>query len=164
MANKIIITITILILSILAVLFMWLWAFKPVEQQQSTNQSNSSADNQDNTNAYKEYASEKGVKLRLYQPVSGANVNSPLEIKGEVPGNWSFEATFPIKLVNTQQDVIATAIAKLSGDWMTDAYVPFTATLTFDKPTATSGFLVLQKDNPSAQADKDDSATIEVKF
>ena len=165
MSKKIAIVISVLIGLGLIGVAAWFWLLKPAEPvavNNPTTSSNTTPTNQ--TTSYKEYTSLKGVKLRLNEPLSGATVTSPLKISGQVPGSWSFEASFPVKLVDQDQKEIASGHATLQGDWMTDDYVPFTAQLTFTAPTAKAGYLILQKDNPSGDAAKDDSATIEVKF
>lgn len=113
------------------------------------------------------YTSLKGVKLRVFSPDKSATVSSPLVVMGEVPGNWSFEASFPVKLLDSNGKVVAEKPAELLDDWMTENMVAFTVKLSFDKNAVKSGEagkLVLQKDNPSGLEDKNDSVTIDVKF
>jgi hypothetical protein len=111
-----------------------------------------------------EYTSPKGEVIRMDAPLENQTVTSPLKISGEVRGNWSFEATFPIELQDLQGNIIAEGHATLDGDWMTENYVPFNATLTFSKPSASEGVLILQKDNPSGLPKNDDAVEIPVKF
>lgn len=113
-----------------------------------------------------QYTSKKGVTLRVYVPSQGATVTSPVAVVGEVPGNWSFEASFPIKLLDKNGKVVAQVAAQLLGDWMTDQLVPFSAKLTYSSGAAASGdgTLVLQKDNPSGLSSNDDSLSIPVKL
>lgn len=116
------------------------------------------------TNTYK---SLKGVTIKLFRPLKGDTVSTPLVVMGEVPGNWSFEASFPVKLLDSNGKVIADEPAQLQADWMTDNMVPFTTKLTYntDEVTkGTSGKLVLEKDNPSGLEKNDDSLTIDIKF
>ncbi len=48
---------------------------------------------------------------------------------------------------------------------MTDAFVPFTATLTYPaQPAGSTGTLVLKKDNPSGEPVNDMSLTIPIQF
>ncbi len=110
------------------------------------------------------YKSDKGVNISVYTPLAGARASSPLHIVGQVPGNWSFEAQFPIELKDAGGKVIAQAPATLQGDWMTDAMFPFTATLEFSGTPSGVGTLVLHKDNPSGLPKNDDSLAIPVKF
>jgi len=76
-------------------------------------------------------------------------IQSPLIITGSARGTWYFEASFPIKLIDQNGKLIATAIAQAQTDWMTTDFVPFKATLTFKKPTTQKGKIIFEKDNPS---------------
>jgi len=111
------------------------------------------------------YSSEKGVSISVTQPVSNQIVASPVAIVGKVPGSWSFEASFPVQLIDANGKVVASGHASIVGDWMTEKPVPFTATLTYEAaPTTATGFVVLKKDNPSGMSEHDDSLKIPVKF
>lgn len=110
------------------------------------------------------YTSKKGVSVKVYTPISESQLNSPAVIMGEVPGNWSFEASFPVKLLDAKGNVIAQTPAQLLGDWMTDKPVPFTAKLTFASAPSGEGKLLLQKDNPSGLEANDDSVSVPVKL
>lgn len=110
------------------------------------------------------YTSKKGLRLKVYTPSSNQQVASPLVILGEVPGNWSFEASFPVLLKNSDGTIIAKTNAELLGDWMTDKLVPFTARFAFTSAASGQGSLVLQKDNPSGLAENDDEVSIPIKF
>jgi hypothetical protein len=113
------------------------------------------------------FTSQKGVKVKLYTPTQGATVATPLVVMGEVPGNWSFEASFPVKLLDDKGAVIAEEPAELLDDWMTEKMVGFTTKLTYNASAVKSGStgkLVLEKDNPSGLDENDDSVTIEVRF
>ncbi len=78
-------------------------------------------------------------------------------IEGRAPGNWFFEASFPILLTDNKGNTLAEAIAQAEGDWMTTALVPFHATLHFTPPSSASGTLVFKKDNPSGLPEHDAS-------
>lgn len=114
-----------------------------------------------------EYVSSKGVKIYLDAPAKNDVVMSPLTIKGEVPGSWSYEADFPILLTDMNGELVARTSAKLLGNWMTEYYVPFEATLTFDEPQAETesyGMLVLQRSNASGAPERNDTVEIPVRF
>lgn len=110
------------------------------------------------------HVSAKGVKINVWLPIKDSKLTSPLIVVGQVPGNWSFEASFPIQLKDGQGNVIAHAPAQLLGDWMTDQLVPFTIKLEYPSTATGSGSLVLQKDNPSGLSQNDDSLVIPIKF
>jgi hypothetical protein len=97
-------------------------------------------------------------------PQISAEISSPLAISGKARGKWYFEASFPVKLLDGNGKQIAIAPAQAQGEWMTQDFVPFSVTLTFEKPTTATGTLVLQKDNPSDMRELDDSISIPVVF
>lgn len=107
-----------------------------------------------------EYTSTKGVKVRV---VTAKQNTGHFVVAGLVPGNWSFEASFPVQLKNNSGKTIAQQPAHVDGEWMTSDLQPFTAQLSY---TAASGHgtLVLQKDNPSGLPANDDSVTIPVDY
>jgi hypothetical protein len=76
-------------------------------------------------------------------------------------GNWFFEGSFPVELVDDSGD-LAQTIATAKGDWMTDAFVPFEATLQIPKNLAGPATLILKRDNPSGLPDYDRSISIPV--
>ncbi len=97
-------------------------------------------------------------------PFSGTKVTSPLVVSGRARGNWYFEASFPVKLLDGNGNQIVIAPAQAQGDWMTTDYVPFSVTLTFPTPATATGTLILQKDNPSGEPQFDDYVSIPVTF
>ncbi len=127
----------------------------------SNTKSTSGGNKQTATTTYK---SEKGVKVTVNAPTSGAKVTSPLTVTGSVPGSWSFEAQFTVRLIDAQGNLLADSPAKLQGDWMTDKLVPFTANLSFGQGASKNGTLVLLKANPSGLDENNDSVVIPVTF
>jgi hypothetical protein len=115
-----------------------------------------------------EFKNETNVKsdlIRVFKPVSGEKISSPLKISGEAHGTWFFEASFPIFLVDWDGKIIAQGIATAKGDWMTENFVPFEAELTFEKPSyGERGAIILKKDNPSGLLEHDDSLEISITF
>lgn len=105
--------------------------------------------------------------IRLTNPRPNQTIESPLIITGEARGNWFFEASFPVTLVNWDGLIIAEGIAQAKGDWMTTEFVPFEATLTFtvDKDVYSNrGALILKKDNPSGLSEHDNALEIPITF
>lgn len=91
----------------------------------------------------------KAPDLIPYFPRPNDIVKSPIIITGEARGNWYFEATFPVKLVDESGKVIASHYAQAEGEWMTADYVPFKSKLNFEVTATTTATLILEKDNPS---------------
>jgi hypothetical protein len=102
--------------------------------------------------------------IKIDSPRPNTKVASPLIVTGEARGVWYFEAQFPIKLVDANGQVLAQTPAQALGDWMTQNFVPFSATLEFGAPATQTGTLVLEKDNPSGLPQNDKKLEIPVKF
>ena len=112
---------------------------------------------------------DQGAKsdlIRVTNPLSNEAVQSPLTVEGEARGPWYFEASFPVKLLDENGEVLAAGVAEAEGDWMTEAFVPFRAKFEFTAPAtpAQQGTLVLEKSNPSGLASTADELRIPVAF
>ncbi|MBP9836829.1 MAG: hypothetical protein KBC78_03265 [Candidatus Pacebacteria bacterium] len=114
---------------------------------------------------------DKSDLIRVSSPAPLSVINSPLTITGEARGNWFFEASFPITLVNWDGLIIAEGIATAEGEWTTEDFVPFSAELEFVSPYAEGnpdfmkrGALILKKDNPSGLPEHDDVLEITISF
>ena len=90
-------------------------------------------------------------------------VSNPIKIEGKAKGNWFFEATFPIELIDTDGNIISSTQAQAKSDWATTSFVDFTATLEYNKSTSTGrALIVFSNDNPSGNPDFDQSIFIPV--
>lgn len=106
--------------------------------------------------------SSQMVELTL---APNAQITSPMTLTGRARGPWYFEASFPIELRDSNNTLLATAIAQAQGDWMTENWVPFTAPFSFPaQPAGSTGTLVLKKDNPSGEPQNDASLVVPVQF
>ena len=111
-----------------------------------------------------EYTSKHGDSVTVNAPKSGEQISSPLTISGVVPGPWSFEANFPVEIVDADRTKVAEGYATVEGDWMTTKPVRFTATVPFKAPVSEDGFVVIRKANPSGDQATDDSVEVPIKF
>ena len=102
--------------------------------------------------------------IKVSAPRRNAKVSSPLKITGEARGNWYFEATFPVKLLDGNGKILAESYATAQGEWMTTDFVPFTLELSFSGPNTDSGSLILEKSNASGLPEHDDHVTVPVRF
>ncbi|HEY4509806.1 MAG TPA: Gmad2 immunoglobulin-like domain-containing protein [Candidatus Paceibacterota bacterium] len=107
---------------------------------------------------------EKADLIRVVSPRPTQTISSPLVLEGEARGVWFFEASFPIKLLDGNGKEIAVAIAQAQGEWMTEEFVPFLATLEFSMPDTEGGTLIFQKDNPSGLPEHADSLVMPIRF
>jgi hypothetical protein len=102
--------------------------------------------------------------ITITSPTPGAVVSSPLIVEGEARGMWYFEASFPVRLVTDSGEVLAELPATALDDWMTEDFVPITVSIAFAPTQATSGKLILSRDNPSGLPEHDASVEIPVFF
>ncbi len=89
-------------------------------------------------------------------PMANQEVTSPIKVTGKAVGNWYFEASFPVMLVDIDGNEIATTHATAEGDWMTTDFVNFTSEITYNNASTTGpALLVLKNDNPSGDPARD---------
>lgn len=103
--------------------------------------------------------------IRIETPSPIETITSPLTVTGEARGSWYFEASFPVVLVDWDGKIIADTFATAEGEWMTEDFVPFRATLEFEVPAyGERGSLILRKDNPSDRPELDDALEVPIRF
>ena len=107
--------------------------------------------------------------IKIYSPESGQTLSFPLAIEGQARGSWYFEASFPIKLLDSASEKeLAVAFAQAQADWMTGNFVPFKAVIDLsflpEIPETSEGILVFQKDNPSGLPENDKEIRVPVYF
>jgi len=103
-------------------------------------------------------------EIAVDTPLINALVTSPLEIKGKARGSWFFEASFPVSIVDANNNILGQWHAEALEDWMTTEFVPFKAELSFSASETKMGFLILSKDNPSGLPENDAEIRIPVLF
>lgn len=104
-------------------------------------------------------------RISVSSPAAGSLVKSPLVIRGKARGTWYFEGSFPVLLVAENGMPLVSGVATAEGEWMTEDFVPFAATLEFAVPAGvTKGSLILSRDNPSGLPEHDAKIMIPVKF
>ncbi|MDD5290069.1 MAG: GerMN domain-containing protein [Patescibacteria group bacterium] len=107
---------------------------------------------------------EKENTIRVDEPRPLTLVGNPIIIKGQARGFWFFEASFPVKLIDAQGNVLGTGIAEAQSDWMTENFVPFQAELKYIASADGSGRLILARDNPSGLPQNNDSLNIPIQY
>ncbi len=91
-------------------------------------------------------------------------ITSPLTVTGQAVGNWYFEASFPVELLDGNGKSILIEPATAKSDWMTTNFVPFSITLSFSMPKTATGTLVFRNDNPSGLPENQKELRIPVRF
>ncbi len=100
----------------------------------------------------------------INSPRPNAKIASPLNVSGKARGNWFFEASFPVRLMDKNGNELANGTAAAQSDWMTEDFVEFLATFEFTAPPTTAGTLILQKDNPSGLSEHNNQLIVPVEF
>lgn len=88
-------------------------------------------------------------EVQVVSPTPNQLIENSVDITGQISGSWLFEATAPVKLYDTNNNLVAEGYIMAEGDWMTSDLVPFKGTLTFEKSESQKGRLVIEKANPS---------------
>lgn len=101
------------------------------------------------------------TRVVIASPAANATVAGTFTVTGEAPGNWYFEASFPVQVYDPDHNKLAGVPAQAQSDWMTTAQVPFTAQVTVSGYTGPAT-LVLLRDNPSGLPQNDDSLSIPI--
>jgi subtilisin family serine protease len=114
---------------------------------------------------------EKAGRIVITSPSPDGVIKSPLLITGVARGEWYFEARFPVTLVDWNGLIIADGYATAGGDWNTEDFVPFSATLEFVSPYKEGdpdfmkkGALIFQRNNVSGLPEHDEALEVPVSF
>jgi hypothetical protein len=106
----------------------------------------------------------KNDLIAVDNPRLNQAIESPLFAKGQARGNWYFEASFPVKVIDDNNFILGIMPAQALGDWMTTDFVPFSVTMPFSVPSTPNGKVVFQKDNPSGLPENDAELVVPVSF
>lgn len=102
--------------------------------------------------------------LVVDSPQPNSLIKSPLTVSGSARGNWFFEASFPVRILDAEERELGVVPAQAKSDWMTTDFVNFSAVLDFKTPTTATGTLVFEKDNPSGLPQNDQKFEMLVRF
>ena len=103
------------------------------------------------------------LDVHVTSPLAETIVKSPMKISGEARGAYFFEASFPIVLIDNNNQEIARTVAHATKDWMTTDFVPFESQLAFTT-SAKEGALIFENDNPSGLPENAKIFRVPVKF
>lgn len=102
--------------------------------------------------------------IQVTSPQPNDTVGSPLMVTGQARGTWYFEASFPVRLYDVNMNELAVVPAQAQGEWMTEDFVPFEATLPAYSTDGPLGYLFLEKHNASDEMTLSCSVVIPVQF
>lgn len=93
-------------------------------------------------------------------PFPGAVTGKSFTVLGKARGYWFFEASFPVRVLDKDGVQIAVGLAApTGGEWMTTEFVEFEAKLAVPDTYIGPATLVLQRDNPSGEPERDASVS-----
>ncbi len=102
------------------------------------------------------------ARVSVTTPKPKTTVGASFEVKGMAPGNWFFEATFPLQVRDKDGNVVARTFASAQGEWMTTELVGFSSTIHVDTGYTGPATLILLKNNPSGMPEHDDALEIPI--
>jgi hypothetical protein len=105
-------------------------------------------------------ASPLHERVSITSPKANASDTKVFSVTGQAPGNWFFEASAPIMVVDPEGNKLAQSYIQAEGDWMTTELVSFKGEIRITSSYAGPATLVLMKDNPSGLPEHDDSLEI----
>ena len=162
-----------IILTILALVVLagvWLYLRKPEDVQVSNNtnpvvtNTNNNAGTVTNPNPDDTKLTDGSIVVEL--PKANSTTTSPLTLTGRARGNWFFEATAPVRVIDANGKTLGQSTIRAIGDWQTTNYVPFTGTVSYTLPsgTSTEGYVLFMNDNPSGDPSRGVSYKVPVHF
>jgi len=101
--------------------------------------------------------------INISSPDAAASVGNPIELSGEARGQWYFEASAPVVVVDWDGRIIGESFVTAEDDWMTEDFVSFSGSIAYDLPDdsySASGTVIFRRANPSGLPEND--AAVEV--
>lgn len=96
-------------------------------------------------------------------PFPGAVTGKKFDVTGKARGNWFFEASFPIDVLDKDGKILFQTYAQAQSEWMTTDFVPFKSQLIKIPETYIGpAILVLKKDNASGLPEHDASISFPI--
>src|SRR3989344_4416704 len=108
------------------------------------------------------YMNASSNDIVVYVPQPRAEVSKTFSITGNARGPWYFEASFPISILDASGATLLQTHATADGEWMTEAFVPFSVDISLPSGYTGEATIVLNKDNPSGLPEHDASVSFQV--
>jgi len=105
------------------------------------------------------YKNANADLIQVKLPNPDAVVKKEFSVVGKARGTWFFEASFPVVLLDKDGQVLSQGAAKAQGNWMTTEFVPFKIDMKIANNYTGKATLVLKKDNPSGDSERDASVS-----
>lgn len=106
---------------------------------------------------------EKKDEITVSSIQDNQEISSPVVIEGEAKKDWFFEGQFPVYIMDNERRIVGNGNAVAKENEMNDDLISFIATIDFNADAPT-GFIILEKNNPSGLAEKKVSVQIPVQL
>ena len=87
----------------------------------------------------------KSDLIKVSFPQKNEKVGGIINVTGIARGGWYFEGEFPVSLEDLKGNELASGIAMAQGEWMTEDFVPFSASLTYRTDSSLSAKIILKR-------------------
>ncbi len=94
------------------------------------------------------YKNTSAEYIVVTNPLPGAVTGKEFKVTGKARGFY-FEASFPVQVLDENGQQLFIGPAQAQGEWMVDAFVPFSIDVKVPDTYIGPATLVLRKDNPS---------------
>lgn len=108
------------------------------------------------------YSKATADLITVTSPLPGSTVSKEFKIMGSARGLWYFEASFPVKVIGKNGEILAQLPASAKGEWMTEDLVPFLAEVKIPGTYEGPATIILSKDNPSGLPEHDASISFKL--
>lgn len=108
------------------------------------------------------YNNASADMIEVTLPYPGSVTGKEFTIIGKARGYWFFEASFPVELRTLDGAILGGGVATAQGDWMTEDFVPFTAEMQTPSAFIGPAILILKRDNPSGDPERDASISFPI--
>lgn len=88
-------------------------------------------------------------------PYPEAVTGKIFSVTGKARGEWFFEASFPIEILDEGGRSLVRTHAQAEGEWMTENFVPFKGDVVIPATYTGKATIILKKDNPSGMIEKE---------
>ena len=114
--------------------------------------------------AQKGNALEKYDVIRVFNPLPGSLVKSPILLEGIARGYWFPEGDFSVKIFDAMGKELGSQMAYATRGGAGEEFILFHATVVFMQSSMKEGVVILKKANPAGFTAMDDELRIPVRF
>lgn len=108
-------------------------------------------------------------KIIITSPKPGDQILNPVSVSGKARGTWFFEGSLPVNVYDSNNKLLGRGYASFvpsreGEEWMTEDFVNFSGSVTYENSETETGYILFKKDNPSDLRQFDESYSLPVKF